>query len=57
MSNRKLNCAAYKYAVNATKTAISLIRKPDICEMNMKLFTAKDLEAAFKAGTEWTDKK
>lgn len=56
MSNGKINCAAYKYAVNATKAAISLIREPDICEKNMKLFCAKDLEEAFKAGAEWMDK-
>ena len=47
-----MNSNAHEYKVNATKVALHLLREPDIFEMNMKLFCAKDLEEAFIAGTQ-----
>ena len=48
-----MNSNAHEYKVNATKVALHLLREPDIFEMNMKLFCAKDLEEAFIAGAQW----
>lgn len=50
------NEQAQEYKVNETKRALHLIREPDALEMNMKLFCAKDIEVAFKAGVKWADK-
>lgn len=55
MTQEEINKAAQEYKVNETKRALHLIREPDALEMNMKLFCAKDIEAAFKAGVKWAD--
>ncbi len=56
MTQEEINKAAQEYKVNETKRTLHLIREPDAFEMNMNLFRAKDLEAAFKVGTEWAGK-
>ncbi|MDE6492464.1 MAG: hypothetical protein K2L37_04875 [Lactobacillus sp.] len=56
MTQEEINKVAQEYKVNETKRVLHLIREPDAFEMNMKLFCAKDIEAAFKAGTKWADK-
>lgn len=55
MAQEEINKAAQEYKVNEVKRVLHLIREPDTFEMNMNLFHAEDLEAAFKAGTEWAD--
>ncbi len=56
MTQEEINKVAQEYMVNETKRALLLIRKPDSFEINMRLFRAKDIETAFKAGTKWADK-
>lgn len=55
MTQEGINKVAQEYKVNETKRVLHLIREPDAFEMNMKLFCAEDLEAAFKAGVKWAD--
>lgn len=52
MTREEINKVAQEYMVNETKKALHLIREPDELEMNMKLFSAEELESAFKAGVE-----
>lgn len=56
MAQEEINKSAQEYKVYEAKRALHLIREPDTFEMNMKLFCAKDIEVAFKAGVKWADK-
>lgn len=49
---KKINKSAQEYKVNETKRTLHIIRGTDVLEMNMKLFCAEELEAAFKACVE-----
>lgn len=57
MTQEEINKAAQEYKVNEAKIALHLIREPDALEMNMKLFCAEDIEAAFKAGAKWVGER
>lgn len=56
MTQEKINKWAQEYKVNETKKALHLLREPDAFEMKIKLFSAEEIEAAFKAGAGLADK-
>lgn len=52
MKKEEINNIAHEYVINETKRSLQLVRVPDVFEMKMKLFSAEELESAFKSGVK-----